>query len=142
MFTVVAHKDSMIVQYQVKSAYWQGFKIIRPTQAPELHPLMQLLEKESNRFLVTAYLAIDTLERRFHGITFTGTVALPYHTVAVDPRVVPLGSWLFIEGCGWFRAEDTGNMIIGNRLDICVATRVEAVKWGIKQKRVWVVDAT
>ena len=55
-------------------------------------------------FEVTAYLAVDKYERRFHGITFSGVPAKPYHTVAVDPKVVPLGSWIYIDGLGWWKA--------------------------------------
>ena len=88
-------------------------------------------------FIVTAYLAIDEYENRFHGITFSGVPARPFHTVAVDPSVVPLGAWLYIEGLGWWRAEDTGNMIKGNRLDICLPTRDEAKRWGKRKRRVW-----
>ncbi|MCP4581864.1 MAG: hypothetical protein GY839_09605 [candidate division Zixibacteria bacterium] len=88
-------------------------------------------------FLVTAYLAIDEYENRFHGITYSGVPAKANHTVAVDPRVVPLGGWLYIENLGWYRAEDTGNMIKGNRLDICVETRTEAMKWGKRKMQVW-----
>ena len=88
-------------------------------------------------FIVTAYLAIDEYENRFHGITYSGVPAKPYHTVAVDPRVVPLGAWLYIENLGWYRAEDTGNMIKGKRLDICVETRPEAMEWGKRKMQVW-----
>jgi len=88
-------------------------------------------------FIVTAYLAIDEYENRFHGITFSGVPAKPFHTVAVDPLVVPLGAWLYIEGLGWWKAEDTGNLIKGNRLDICLPTRDEAKRWGKRKKLVW-----
>ena len=50
---------------------------------------------------------------------------LPFwHTVAVDPRVIPLGSRVFVPAyCetparGWFRALDTGGAIIGFHLDV------------------------
>lgn len=90
-------------------------------------------------YIVTAYLAIDEYENRFHGITFSGAPAKPYHTVAVDPKIIPIGTWLYIEGLGWWKAEDTGNMIIGNRLDICVHTRPEAMQWGKQNRQVWVL---
>ena len=88
-------------------------------------------------FIVTAYLAIDEYENRFHGITFTGVPAQAYHTVAVDPDVVPLGSMIYIEGLGWWKAEDTGNMIKGKRLDICVSSREEAMRWGVRKREIW-----
>jgi len=53
--------------------------------------------------------------------------------------VIPLGSMVFIEGLGWWRAEDTGNMIKGKILDICVETRDEARNWGRQRRKVWVL---
>jgi len=88
-------------------------------------------------FIVTAYLPIDEYEHRFHGITYSGVPAVPYRSLAVDPNVVPLGTWVYIEGLGWWRSEDTGNLIKGNRLDICVTTRDEALQWGMQKRRVW-----
>jgi 3D (Asp-Asp-Asp) domain-containing protein len=88
-------------------------------------------------FIVTAYLAIDEYENRFHGITFSGVPAQAYHTVAVDPDVVPLGSIIYIEGLGWWKAEDTGNLIKGKRLDICVSSREEAMRWGVRKREIW-----
>lgn len=53
------------------------------------------------------------------------TRPLPFwHTVAVDPKVIPLGSRVFIRAyCatpagGWFRALDTGGAIIAFHLDV------------------------
>ncbi len=53
-----------------------------------------------------------------YGITFTGTRAKEGHTIAVDPNVIPLGWWVYIEGFGFRRAEDTGSAVKGNRIDI------------------------
>lgn len=92
---------------------------------------------EPDTFVVTAYLAIDEYENRFHGITYSGVPAEANHTLAVDPKVIPLGSMVFIEGLGWWRAEDTGNMIKGHRLDICVETRKQAMQWGKRKRQVW-----
>jgi hypothetical protein len=47
-----------------------------------------------------------------------GRCATVGRTVAVDPRVIPLGSELLIEGLGLRRAEDTGGGIRGNHIDV------------------------
>jgi hypothetical protein len=61
------------------------------------------------------------------GISFAPGPSKPldyYRSVAVDPRLVPLGSRVYIPayrntaGGGWFRAEDTGGAIIGRHLDV------------------------
>jgi len=59
------------------------------------------------------------------GLTSRGGYARPWYTVAVDPRVIPLGSRLYIPALaatpsgGWFVADDTGGAIKGKRIDIC-----------------------
>jgi len=110
-------------------------ELIGPPTAKE--HMVSIGSNPPDTFIVTAYLAIDEYEKRFHGITFSGVPAKPFHTVAVDPSVVPLGAWLYIEGLGWWKAEDTGNLIKGNRLDICLPTRDEAKRWGKRKRRVW-----
>lgn len=78
-------------------------------------------------FHVTAY----TLK----GPTFTGTRARR-GVVAVDPRVVPLGSRLHIPGYGWARAEDTGRLIRGRRLDLWLPSRGDCIRFGVQRLRV------
>ena len=58
--------------------------------------------------------------------------------VAVDPRVIPMGTRLYIEGYGSAIAADQGNAIKGNRIDLCFSTHQEALNWGIKTVRVTV----
>jgi 3D (Asp-Asp-Asp) domain-containing protein len=48
----------------------------------------------------------------------------------VDPKVIPLGTRLFIPGYGYGIAADTGGVIDGNRIDLCYETRAEAMLWG------------
>jgi 3D (Asp-Asp-Asp) domain-containing protein len=74
------------------------------------------------------------------GITFTGTEATVGRTVAVDPAVIPLGSWLYIQGIGWRKAEDTGSAVRGNIIDIYVGegekARHEALRAGRRQVKI------
>lgn len=67
--------------------------------------------------------------------TSTGTRA-EYGVVAVDPKVIPMGTLLYVEGYGFGIAEDTGGAIKGNIIDVCVETRAEAYKWGRREVKV------
>ena len=68
-------------------------------------------------------------------ITYTGTKA-EYGAIAVDPKVIPLGTLMFVEGYGFGKAEDTGSAIKGNIIDVCIEGRSEALEWGRKDVKV------
>lgn len=70
-------------------------------------------------------------------ITATGKKPQINHTIAVDPRVIPLGSKVYIEGMGTYYAEDTGGAIKGNILDVFVRTEAEANQLGIRYADVY-----
>jgi 3D (Asp-Asp-Asp) domain-containing protein len=63
------------------------------------------------------------------GRTATGRRA-EYGVAAVDPRVIPLGSMLYVEGYGLALACDTGGAIKGNRIDLCFDKRSTANAFG------------
>ena len=73
------------------------------------------------------------------GLTATGTPIRP-GVIAVDPAVIPYGSTVEIVGVGEFTAEDTGGAIRGNRCDIFMADRGDAVRWGRQTVEVRIVD--
>ncbi|MGL4655063.1 MAG: 3D domain-containing protein [Sarcina sp.] len=60
-------------------------------------------------------------------------------TVAVDPRVIPLGSKLYIEGYGYAVAEDTGGAIKGNIVDVFLNSAEECRNWGRRNVKVTIV---
>lgn len=69
------------------------------------------------------------------GITATGTTPVRdpngISTISVDPRVIPLGSLVYVEGYGEAIAADTGGAIIGNIIDVYVNSNEEAIyNWG------------
>ncbi|GAK10053.1 peptidoglycan-binding protein [Geomicrobium sp. JCM 19038] len=67
------------------------------------------------------------------GITATGIDLRndPHaNVVAVDPNVIPLGSRVYVEGYGEAIAGDTGGAINGNKIDLHVPTREEALNFG------------
>ncbi len=71
------------------------------------------------------------------GVTATGTVPVRdpngISTIAVDPRVIPLGSLVYVEGYGKAIAADTGGAIKGNIVDVYLNSNEEALNsWGRK----------
>lgn len=53
--------------------------------------------------------------------------------IAADPRVLPLGTKVHIEEHGTFVVADTGGAIKGNKIDIWVSSKAEALKFGRKK---------
>lgn len=86
------------------------------------------------------------LDMEITAYTFTGNntaTGVPPRVglVAVDPRVIPLGSRLRIEGYGEAVAADTGGDIKGNRIDVFLNSRKECIDWGRrKQVRVEIIS--
>ena len=71
------------------------------------------------------------------GITYTGTTATEGRTIAVDPKVIPLGSTVVIGGQEYI-AEDVGGSIKGNRIDVFMESHEAALIEGVKYAEVFV----
>jgi resuscitation-promoting factor RpfB len=80
------------------------------------------------------------------GFTFTGRRAVAGngteekpHIIAVDPKVIPLGSRVYIDGYGFAIAADIGSAIQGNRIDLLFNSHDVAWLFGRKQLRVYLL---
>jgi uncharacterized protein YabE (DUF348 family)/3D (Asp-Asp-Asp) domain-containing protein len=67
-----------------------------------------------------------------YGQTYTGTTVTEGRTIAVDPKVIPLGWWVYIDGLGFRRAEDTGSAVKGNMIDVYYENESYANRFGTK----------
>jgi len=74
------------------------------------------------------------------GITKMGIPA-GFGIVAVDPRLIPLGSRVFVEGYGYAIAADIGSAIKGHRIDLCYESRGSALRFGRRTVKVHVLKA-
>jgi len=71
--------------------------------------------------------------------TFTGV--MPQRgTIAVDPSVIPLGQEVYVVGYGYAIAQDTGGAIRGNKIDVFKDTREEAINWGRRTVKVYILE--
>lgn len=73
-----------------------------------------------------------------NGITATGVPARR-GIVAVDPRVIPLYTRVYVQGYGPAIAADTGGAIKGNRIDLCFDQLQEALDWGVRDVTVYIL---
>lgn len=60
--------------------------------------------------------------------------------IAVDPAVIPLGSKVYVEGYGNAIAGDTGGAIKGNRIDVFIPAKQDAINFGVKQLKVTILN--
>ncbi|NYF25234.1 3D domain-containing protein [Sporosarcina sp. JAI121] len=60
--------------------------------------------------------------------------------IAVDPKVIKLGTKVYVEGYGYAIAGDTGSAIKGNKIDVFFPTKSEAYKWGRKKVKIKILD--
>lgn len=68
--------------------------------------------------------------------TATGTIPSSERTVAVDPRVIPFGTKIYIEGVGERVAEDSGAKIKGRQLDVFLPTVEHCKNFGVQTRDV------
>ena len=85
----------------------------------------------------TAY-SNDPAENAGYTTTKLGT-PLRHGVVAVDPKVIPLGTKLYIEGYGYAVAEDTGGAIKGNKIDLCFTDKALVHAFGRRNVKVYVL---
>jgi len=154
---VVQNGEQGELQKEYKIVYRDGIEISREfkgeniTRNPVDHVVMAgtLGNKLTSRgeavryafsrvFEVTAYTHTGNPTR-------TGVMPKIGH-VAVDPRIIPLNSTIYIDFSGrwnhldgFYKATDTGGVIIGDIVDIFMDTEEEAVRFGRRQARVYLV---
>lgn len=72
-------------------------------------------------------------------ITATGLPAT-HGVVAVDPDVIPLGTRVYIPGYGVAIAADTGGMIEGAMIDLCMESYDDCMDFGRRDIDVYILD--
>lgn len=100
-------------------------------------------QEESNlvymgRFKLTAYCACYDCCEKSDGITASGTKAKQGRTIAVDPKQIPYGTKVVINGHTYV-AEDCGGSIKNNRIDIYMSSHKEALQFGVQYADVYIV---
>ncbi len=95
---------------------------------------------ESNSGSYSKVMMMEATAYAGHGITASGnpTNRNPngYSTIAVDPRVIPMYSKVYVEGYGYAIALDTGGAIQGNRIDLFMNSEAECNNWGRRTVKV------
>ncbi len=89
----------------------------------------------------TAYNANWNSNGRWTGQGSAIGLPLGHGIVAVDPRVIPLGSRLYVQGYGLAVAADTGSAIVGDRIDLFFwGSAPQIAAFGIRPLKVYVLN--
>lgn len=95
------------------------------TEAATYDSVYDHLGESLGEFKLTGYYPGTECNGKWGNMTAMGTEITPGRTIAVDKKVIPLGTWVYInlpeDGWTLFLAEDTGGAIKKNRIDVaCV----------------------
>jgi 3D (Asp-Asp-Asp) domain-containing protein len=149
---VVAQAQPRIVALGTRSAYMPGqipyhkryarsFSLSARGGSPRsrfLSPSGTSFRAVKSMTLVATGYSPDPRENGGYTTTATG-LPIGYGAAAVDPRVIPLGTKLYVEGYGYAFACDTGGAIKGHRIDLAYNSYYEANTKGRKKVKVWIL---
>lgn len=102
-------------------------------------------EMQSAEFVATGYAIgppYSSITKNGSSVFDKGSIRIggvDIFTVAVDPKVIPLGSLVYIDSLGIGMATDTGRLIKGMIVDICFSSMDEAMRWGRRNVNVTVL---
>lgn len=87
----------------------------------------------------TSYMPMDGIPKGQKPLAKMGMLC-KFGAIAVDPRVIPLGTYLYVEGYGFGYACDTGGAIKGNIIDVCYESRSQMNNWGRRKVKVHILS--
>lgn len=133
--TTLSNPVDEIVEYGPESVWELG---VIPASAPKNYSKVM-------EFTATAYDASPADNGQWAGKTSTG-MPLTYGVVAVDPRVIPYGTKMYIESVdgkyvyGYAIAGDCGGAIKGNKVDLFFPSRSKCYEFGRRAVRIYFLD--
>lgn len=131
---VLPQLDMSSVMSKAKDAISKGNSKIQDLQttAPTVSYDNNTVNRGETGFKKT--MTVEATAYSGHSTTATGLkpVRNPngLSSIAVDPRVIPLGSKVYIPGYGYAIASDTGGAIKGNIIDLYMNSSQECRQWG------------
>ena len=135
-------KGEEVISEPAKKVVAVGTKVVTASVSRGTSNSDSSSEPDGKEFYVSAT-AYTAYCNGCSGITATGIDlrSNPHlKVIAVDPRVIPLGSKVWVEGYGHAVAGDTGGAIKGMKIDLFMPTTDQAFGFGRKQVRIKVLD--
>lgn len=102
---------------------------------PKLEPTQPIVQKYTTKTMTVVATAYTHTGYR----TYTGTKP-SRGQIAVDPRVIPLNSKVYVEGYGYAIATDTGGLIKNHKIDLFMETEKECWDYGIRTVKITIFE--
>lgn len=128
---------------KTRTAPTQKTNVSQPVEQPKEQVQVSSAEEEVVKEMTvtaTAYTAYCT------GCSGTTAIGIDLRAnpnqrvIAVDPRVIPLGTKVWVEGYGEAIAGDTGGAIKGNKIDVFIPSQESAMAWGVKTVKIKILN--
>lgn len=120
----VSDGESVVIKEPVSKVIEKG------TKEPE--PVVPTVSTNRGSFEVVKEFSMRATAYTDTGYNTASGMKAAVGIVAVDPKVIPLGTKLYVEGYGYAVAGDTGGAIKNNRIDLFFNTESECVRYGVK----------
>jgi 3D (Asp-Asp-Asp) domain-containing protein len=125
-------------------------QILKITNVPASKPVVKKASTSTNKgpklkvvkTLTVSATAYTANCKRCSGITAIGLNLKKnpnQKVISVDPKVIKLGTKVYVEGYGYAVAGDTGGAIKGKKIDIFVPSQKSAIQWGRKTVKVQIL---
>lgn len=124
-------KEVETTEATTQAAETETTQAAQATPATETTQAAAASSSQGGYYLTVEATAYSYNEAGLSNYTADGTnlVSEP-NVIAVDPSVIPLGSYVEIPGYGIFRAADTGGAIYGNRIDVHLVNLNDVYNFG------------
>lgn len=131
-YKVVKHNNEVIDKIRLSET-----PVVEPqTECVTVGGAIEKTSRSGEKYLSKKTLYMEATAYSGGGLTATGKAVTHnpsgISTIAVDPRVIPLGSLVEVSGYGLAVASDTGGLIKGNIIDVYFNSASECSSWGRK----------
>lgn len=120
----------------------QKLKTAAPVKASTVSTKKATVKSKTVKELTVTATAYTVSCKGCRGITATG-INLKKNpqakVISVDPKVIPLGSKVYVEGYGYAIAADKGSSVKGNKIDVFYPTLKQCYQWGRKKVKIRIV---
>lgn len=90
-------------------------------------------------FELTAYCPCCDCSDGYGRNTSTGKRAVQGRTIAVDHKIIPYGTVIYIQGLGRYVAEDCGGDVDGKRIDVFFNHHADTKIFGRQKRKVYII---